>query len=750
MINNKSELLSDNFRKTHSDESLVRIRLKYTTDFAEQYNALIGNNEEDDENININININNSGSSSSSKIMSYDDTEATFDEVFHDVWRIFFVPSSHIKRGFFAAFKNNDEMVAGEYTSIDLTKWNMMQNHRNEIQQQNNNNNNTLRREDEIANGTFECATRLHPKGPFFVVTDNVNLTTAIQKIGDSKGTKVYAHYKHKFRKNKRPKEKELLPQTIIDLDTDADSSDSYYDIFINLYIMGMGHCVVTYHKQGGLSQLATLIGYRSNCYVDSLSISEEPRCEFNDKEFFTSMSTFPKEVKPRTIEHHFSDPMLGDGADYIMIQPKQQDDNNNNMNASTSIDKKKEKVLMQWMEEYLAWHRSTKSRISPSNWNSTKYLILSCFESYEQCGGISDRLKPLPMIVWEAYQSQRVLLIWWDKPKPLEEWLVPPNDDNVDGVDWTVPLFLKEELKREKPKKVVNWNNAKQLLRGGHGYIAIAYCIQSPDAGEALYINEQILLHGNHSAGSNTIGNSYQDVFHHLFRRFFTPSPRLANLIQTKMSNHNLIPGRYSAVHLRAMYGRRDHREYQEIVDLAVLGVNCASNLYPGVPIFFASDTSFAVDSAHAYGRLHNLPIVSLDYNILIENNNNDTNKNNQQQQVTTMDENNNNNSNNINNPIHLDKDPNWRNRSASEYDSTFVDLYMLAESRCVAFSNGGYGTFGSLLSYDSDCKMRFFKGKHKVKKCIWMSANRERHNLTVPNATTDIILRGKAASGV
>jgi hypothetical protein len=113
-------------------------------------------------------------------------------------------------------------------------------------------------------------------------------------------------------------------------------------------------------------------------------------------------------------------------------------------------------------------------------------------------------------------------------------------------------------------------------------------------------------------------------------------------------------------------------------------------------------------------------------------------------------MDENNNNNSNNINNPIHLDKDPNWRNRSASEYDSTFVDLYMLAESRCVAFSNGGYGTFGSLLSYDSDCKMRFFKGKHKVKKCIWMSANRERHNLTVPNATTDIILRGKAASGV
>ena len=51
-------------------------------------------------------------------------------------------------------------------------------------QQQQNNNNNTLwREEDIIANGTFECASKLQSKGPFFVVTDNMNLTVAIQKI---------------------------------------------------------------------------------------------------------------------------------------------------------------------------------------------------------------------------------------------------------------------------------------------------------------------------------------------------------------------------------------------------------------------------------------------------------------------------------------------------------------------------------------------------------------------------------------
>merc|ERR1712238_338999 len=92
-------------------------------------------------------------------------------------------------------------------------------------------------------------------------------------------------------------------------------------------------------------------------------------------------------------------------------------------------------------------------------------------------------------------------------------------------------------------------------------------------------------------------------------------------------------------------------------------------------------------------------------------------------------------------NNPIHLDKDINWRNRTASEYDSTFIDLYMLAQSRCVTFSNGGYGTFGSLLSYQSECKMRFFKGRHKTKKCVWINEKGERQTLELPNVTNLVI---------
>lgn len=400
MIDNKSTLILDDFR-THSMIPLLRVRLKYTSDFAEQYNTL--------------RNINDNDNKKSSKITSAANIEATFAEVFHDVWRILFVPSSHILKGIIAAFHLNKGMTAGEYTSIDLTKGSTKKRYHNGTQQQYNN---TLWWEEEVAKDSIECALKLHPHGPFLAVTDNINSTKALQDVGNKMGTQVYARYKHKFRKTNGLKEKELESQTITDLDSDASGSihckpDPFYDIFINLYLMGMGHCVVTYHGQKGVSLLATLIGYNTNCYVDSLSISG-PRCEFNEKIYF-AMSEFTTEVKPVAIGHYFSAPMLGDGADYIMIQ-SQKDDNNN---VSSSMFDKKKDDLPPWMEEYFAWHRSTKSGINSSNWNSTHYLILSCFESYDHCGGISDRLRPLPMLVWEAYQSQRVLLIWWNKPKP-------------------------------------------------------------------------------------------------------------------------------------------------------------------------------------------------------------------------------------------------------------------------------------------------------------------------------------------
>jgi hypothetical protein len=135
------------------------------------------------------------------------------------------------------------------------------------------------------------------------------------------------------------------------------------------------------------------------------------------------------------------------------------------------------------------------------------------------------------------------------------------------------------------------------------------------------------------------------------------------------------------------------------------VNGINCASSLFPGAPVYFAADIKFAVEVAREYGQQRSLPVGSLDFS---------------------------------ENPIHFDKDPEWQKRDPSEYDDTFVDLFMLGQSRCVAYSNGGYGTFGSLLSYNANCSTRYFKGRNiNFRKCLWTYPDGSKKMLRPPNVS-------------
>lgn len=57
----------------------------------------------------------------------------------------------------------------------------------------------------------------------------------------------------------------------------------------------------------------------------------------------------------------------------------------------------------------------------------------LKPFDEYLYCG------QPLPFFLYVASKLQRILLIWWEKPAPLEEFLLPPPD----GLDWRVPSYI-------------------------------------------------------------------------------------------------------------------------------------------------------------------------------------------------------------------------------------------------------------------------------------------------------------------
>jgi hypothetical protein len=292
---------------------------------------------------------------------------------------------------------------------------------------------------------------------------------------------------------------------------------------------------------------------------------------------------------------------------------------------------------LPKWMTDYFQWHSQQVKSLAVSSWDSKKYLVLYCGKRIN-CGGISDRLKPLPFLVLLAYRSQRVLMILWIKPAPLEEHLVPPEG----GLDWRVPDWLRLELVKANPRTAIETRHAVDYTERLTNETVLFTKIQVPTAGQDYYD----LQSDAHS--------TYQTVYHSLFRTFFTPAPRLEALISSKMEDHNLVPGQYASAHLRAMYGNRIYRDPYETIAMTVNAVNCASYLLPGSPVYFAADIKFAVQVAQEYGRQRSLPVAALDF---------------------------------LEDPLHLDKDDAWQTRDPSAYDETFVDLYMLAQSRCVAY---------------------------------------------------------------
>lgn len=68
---------------------------------------------------------------------------------------------------------------------------------------------------------------------------------------------------------------------------------------------------------------------------------------------------------------------------------------------------------------------------------------------------------------------------------------------------------------------------------------------------------------------------------------------------------------------------------------------------------------------------------------------------------------------------PLHLEKASKWRDRQASEYYDTFVDLYLIALSRCFTYNIGGFGEWGLWIS--SSCFIRHGKPNNPVRKCSW-----------------------------
>jgi hypothetical protein len=397
---------------------------------------------------------------------------------------------------------------------------------------------------------------------------------------------------------------------------------------------------------------------------------------ERDEKRLFLSGDADPKVPTDDTSEEDLSggDNEPADISEHeptpIIQQTSQDDLHEHDFHLDGKIDTKETwqhmKNLPIWLKEYLTWHQEQRALITPDNWKNFTYIILQCVREDPHCGGTSDRLKPIPFLLYVAYKFRRIFLIWWTRPCALEEFLVP------NAINWTVPEFIPlsdpEQNGRiiAKLENVLNWAGKPERI--------IRPRIQTYDGGQLLY--------------ENRTGSSYNDVYHDLFRLLFEPAPPIAKILRTEMKQAGLVPGEYAVAHYRAFYARASRRP-EMIAKHAINAANCASQLRPGGPIYFASDSLHALAKVREYAKEHSYKIVTIE---------------NQE-------------------PLHLDKAGNWSVRHPSDFYSIFVDLFLMGMGRCLTFGQGGFGRFGLLLSYNATCTSRHIYKTHQMD-CEWAEA--------------------------
>lgn len=182
----------------------------------------------------------------------------------------------------------------------------------------------------------------------------------------------------------------------------------------------------------------------------------------------------------------------------------------------------------------------------------------------------------------------------------------------------------------------------------------------------------------------------SFADVYHDVWRIFFRPSPPVAEWIEHEMTN--LQPGKYAAAHVRALYGRIVERPDDQAIDIVHNAINCASQLRPGGPFFFASDHTFSTRAALDYGAQQHVSVITRQHE---------------------------------SQPLHVDKAPNLTERQPKEFYDTFVDLYLMGMSKCLTYNRGGFGHWALLIGYDANCYVKQKTSKAGIAvRCNWTDA--------------------------
>jgi hypothetical protein len=353
------------------------------------------------------------------------------------------------------------------------------------------------------------------------------------------------------------------------------------------------------------------------------------------------------------------------------------------------------EPTLPYWMKSYFNWHKWKRKTWDLTNWKSERWMVIQCLmhQDKRKCGGTSDRLKPIPTLLRIAYDAKRILLIRWTRPSMLEEFLMPPEG----GLDWRVPPAMVNVIQNVSfGKKLTPFSLIEKYTHSGMSLVRTTYQTNTPD----LTYNTLVAQDQNESLPDLSLRRQmnllspqpdFNVVFHKVWRILFTPSAPVQEIIQTKLSELGLTPNQYVASHLRALYAVESSDRPEWYIQLyAENALACATQLRPGVPIFFASDSSIATDHALKVGLEKKVSCnrTVFDTQPVAEAVTKGV--------VVSIP--------NPNPPWHLDK----MIGPVKKFYDTFVDLYLMALAGCITYGRGGYGHWALLIGGNINCTLK------------------------------------------
>jgi hypothetical protein len=321
--------------------------------------------------------------------------------------------------------------------------------------------------------------------------------------------------------------------------------------------------------------------------------------------------------------------------------------------------------MLPGWMQEYIEFHRNSIQDLNETNWQSKRYLIVSCY-NHRHCGGTADRLQPIPLYLLLAARSKRIIYVRWNSPYALEEFMLPVT------INWTVPEWFGTILNNNTGIITNAGKSTKIKIAVENEKSTVVVAKMQEGSGEKLYAT----LTGDHS---------YESDYHYIFRAFFQPSPPIAKIVSEYFTKKGLTPGEYAVAHQRATYAKKSRQVSRDFITAdAINAVNCASTLMPGSPVVFASDTEYGAVAISNYSASYSRTILTMDHS--------------------------------SEKPVHLalGRGP------VSLHYPTFVDLWIMGSGRCVAYGKGGFGLWALFIGYNSSCRHNYLIQPN----CTWADA--------------------------